>query len=97
MKIKAHLIVIGLALAMPPAAAQELDTSQLEQSADYERNRILVRSTMRQKQRYDASRSTGVTAGQIKACANKAAFRARHGADDPRIRLLYDKCAKIGR
>lgn len=96
MKIKAHLIVIGFAIAMPPVLAQELDTSQLQQSADYERNRILVRSTMRQKQRHDANRSTAVSPAQIKACANKAAFRARHGADDPRIRLLYDKCAKIG-
>jgi hypothetical protein len=52
---------------------------------------------MRQKQRHDASRSTAVSAAQIKACANKAALRARYGADDPRIRLLYDKCAKIGR
>jgi hypothetical protein len=94
MKIQAFC-VLAIFLAGSPVLAQELDTTQLEQSADYERNRTLVRSTLRHKQAYDARR-TGVTPRQARACASKERFRAQHGADDPRVRLLFQKCRAVG-
>jgi|GEM_PF-7111686 len=94
MKSMAYCTVASLLAFTPPALAQ-YDTSQLEQSADYERNRILVRSTMRQKKAYDARRA-GVTAEQVRACSNKERFRTQHGADDPRVQLLFEKCQAKG-
>lgn len=95
MKIPVRCVLAALALIVLPAAAQDLDTSQLEQSADNERNRILVRSTMRQKPAYDAKRRD-VTVRQVQACADKARFRTRHGANDPRVQLLFRKCRAVG-
>lgn len=95
MTIQACCALTILFFASSPALAQELDTTQLEQSADYERNRTLVRSTLRHKQAYDARRA-GVTPRQVRACASKARFRAQHGADDPRVRFLFQKCKAVG-
>lgn len=94
MKVLPYCALLSL-LVGASVSAQELDTTQLEQSADYERNRTLVRSTLRQKRAYDARRA-GLRARQVQACANKERFRAQHGGDDPRVRLLFQKCQAAG-
>lgn len=92
-------LAAALVLTAPAATAQELDTSQLRQSADYERNRILVRSTLRQKERYDAQRGAGASGSRARAkatCQNKGMAARKHGANHPKVRELYRLCAAAG-
>lgn len=87
---------VVLVVAAPSAFAQvAYDTSQLDQRADVERNRILLRSTMRQKKSWDARRS-GASQAQASACADRPRFRREYGADNPKVRRLESLCARAG-
>ncbi|WP_404334995.1 hypothetical protein AB2M62_14940 [Sphingomonas sp. MMS12-HWE2-04] len=96
MRNKALLAAIALMLPAPAAVAQDLDTSQLQQRADMERNRVLVRSTLRQKQRADAGRRMSRNQAQANACANRGRFAQQYGANHPKVLKLQSLCARAG-
>jgi hypothetical protein len=78
-------------LLTAPVAAQDLPTDQVERHADVVRQDMLLKSTLRN----DHTRRA--TPKQVAACSNKARFRSEHGADDPKVRKLYELCRSIGR
>ena len=99
MKFKASIAApVALFLGAPHAAAQvQYDTSQLDQRADVERNRILLDSTVRRKGRPGGDRvHPRGTQAQAQACAGRARFRRDYGANNPKVRRLEALCAQAG-
>ncbi|PAX06975.1 hypothetical protein [Sphingomonas lenta] len=92
------LFPAALALAAPAAAQDGVYDATIRGATDDQvtigLNRIHAHRLRQSVRRRDAAR--GVTAAQASACASKGRFRARHGADDPKVRRLYDLCRRAG-
>lgn len=88
-------------IAVSPAIAQDLDTSQLSQHADVVRQGILVDKTVRRNQARAQARAapTSFAAKRARAkatCANRGRAAALHGEDDPKVKMLYRLCERLG-
>lgn len=83
----------ALFLALPAAAQVQYDTTQLDQRADVERNRILLNSTVRKKQRAAAIRDS---VAQKQACASRTRFRREYKLDNPKLKRLETLCKQAG-
>lgn len=96
MPIKPWTAVIALALAAPPALAQDLPTDQLERHADVVRQDMLLKSTLRHSRARQNERAAQATPRQKAACAKKAQFRRQYGADNANVQKLYGLCRNMG-
>ncbi|HJS09697.1 hypothetical protein [Sphingopyxis sp.] len=93
---KSWTALIALALAAPPALAQDLPTDLLERHADVVRQDMLLKSTLRHSRAHQKESAAQATPRQKAACAKKAEFRGQYGADHPKVRKLHGLCRNIG-
>lgn len=86
--------------------AASLLTSSLARAQDYTGNvnpsaysgPMVMQGAINAQARRDSARRShrGVTRAQTNGCAQKARFRSRYGADNPKVQRLYALCHAIG-
>jgi len=85
---------VALLAIAAPGFAQDLPTTQLEDHGRVVLQDSTTRSLLRNSRARQARRQP--TAAQVSACRGKAQFRARYGAENPKVRRLYQLCRGVG-
>lgn len=92
------VIATGLALIVSPAAAYDPSLSAHEsysqQQANLAQGDALMRSSRQSVRRQGRQRVSSNRTAQT--CANVPAARARHGANNPKVRKLAQLCRQAG-
>jgi hypothetical protein len=89
-----RLLYLFAAITVALPASAQIDPVVVGQGA-------VNSSTMRAHANRIAGRSSGGSRAEMRAqarwtCAQREAVRARAGADDPRVRQIFDLCSRLG-
>ena len=98
MTIRIKLALAAMVMPLSPAAAVQLDTSQLDQHSSIVRQRVLLNQTVGRNRNGSTARRGATARGNRTAqtCANVPAARARLGAGNLKVRKLAQLCRQAG-
>ncbi|NIJ18964.1 hypothetical protein FHS95_000633 [Sphingomonas naasensis] len=85
---------IALLAIAAPGYGQDLPTTQVEDHGRVVLQDSTTRALLRNSRARQAQRRP--TPAQISACASKAQFRAKFGANHPKVQRLYELCRGVG-